>query len=498
MGISGDLVYDRVYTVMDPCGNTATATQKVVLVDSQAPVWANPSESLDPLECSQDLVDLMSDPTFMLNEGGAVDESNGDVTFDVQAVMLGGGCAGTWYRQWTATDECGNVSYAEQFIPVVDETAPEFLYFPEDVTLELDDSGNADYAPEAVGWLPVASDNCANYTSDLTPSFVDSEPMWLCGIEGQGSYQIERTWTVVDICGNAHSETQVITFEDNTAPTLEGDDDIDVACDAYDESASYINASQDYGSFDFTWETNETAGGCVRACGPFARVYTATDACGNVETFIQFITLVDEVAPEFFFFPADVTVECGEEVFPEPVAFDNCTAAEDIVLVEDREEVPGSCPGAYSIVRTFTATDDCGNATTQVQTITVVDTTAPSWSSFPEDVSFDCSDTRPLTLQPSTDAAARPTSRSRWTPWQAIAPSLTRWCAPSPPPTNVATPPTLACKPSTWSTPQRLCLWKMWLPRSRPHGGVRRIPEAEVVDRPPTTARTWSCNSPRR
>ena len=100
----------------------------------------------------------------MVNAGGAVDESNGDVTFDVQAVLLGSVCAGTWYRQWTATDECGNVSYAEQFIPVVDETAPEFLYFPEDVTLELDDSGNADYAPEAVGGLPVASDNCANYT----------------------------------------------------------------------------------------------------------------------------------------------------------------------------------------------------------------------------------------------------------------------------------------------------------------------------------------------
>ena len=71
----------------------------------------------------QDLVDLMSDPTFMLNEGGASDETNGEVTYSVEAVMLGASCSGTWYRQWTATDACGNVSYAEQFIPVVDETA---------------------------------------------------------------------------------------------------------------------------------------------------------------------------------------------------------------------------------------------------------------------------------------------------------------------------------------------------------------------------------------
>ncbi len=408
LGISGDLVYDRVYTVVDPCGNVATAEQKVVLVDTQAPVWANPNESLDPMECSADLAELMANPDFMVNAGGAVDETNGDVTFDVQAVLLGGGCAGTWYRQWTATDECGNVSYAEQFIPVVDETAPEFLYFPEDVTLELDDSGNADYSPEAVGGLPVASDNCANYTSDLTPSFVDSEPMSLCGSEGQGSYEIERTWTVSDICGNVHNQVQVITLEDITAPTLEGDDDIDVACDAYDESTSYITASQAYGDFDLTWETNETAGGCVEPVGQFARVYTATDACGNVETFIQFITLVDEVAPEFVDFPADVTVECGEEVFPEPTATDNCSDAADIAIVEDRMEVPGECPGSYSIVRTFTATDDCGNAATQVQTITIVDTTPPSWDFFPEDLVSDCSDTRPLDDATAMDGCSGP------------------------------------------------------------------------------------------
>ena len=405
LGISGDLVYTRTYTAVDPCGNTATATQNVVLVDTQAPVWANPNETLDPLECTPDLTELMADPSFMINEGGAVDESNGDVTFEVQAVLLDGGCVGTWYRQWTATDECGNVSYAEQFIPVVDETAPEFLYFPEDVTLVLDASGNADSAPDAVGGVPVASDNCA---TDLTPSYVDSEVEWLCGVEGGGSYQIERTWTVSDLCGNVHNQVQVITFEDNLAPTLAGDDDIDVACDAYDESVSYITASQAYGAFELTWETNETSGGCVEPVGQFARVYTATDACGNVETFIQFITLVDEVAPEFQDFPADVTVECGDEVFPIPTATDNCTANADIAIAEDRTEVPGDCPGSYSIVRTFTATDDCGNATIQVQTITVVDTTAPSWDFFPEDLVSDCSDTRPLDVATATDGCSGP------------------------------------------------------------------------------------------
>ena len=162
----------------------------------------------------------------------------------------------------------------------------------------------------------MAVDNCPMYASDLTPSFVDSDVVWICGEEGDGSYQIERTWSVVDACGNAHSETQTITFEDNTAPTLQGETNVEVACGSYDESASYIEASQDYGSFDLTWETTETSGGCVQPVGQYARVYTATDVCGNLETFIQFITLVDEEAPQFSSFPGDVTAECGEEEFP--------------------------------------------------------------------------------------------------------------------------------------------------------------------------------------
>ena len=61
------------------------------------------------------------------------------------------------------------------------------------------------------------------------------------------------------------------------------------------------------------------------------------------------------------------------------------------------DTVAGDCPQSYTLVRTFTATDQCGNATDpRVQTIEVVDTTAPL---FVEDV-----------------AASQPTSR-----WSATA-----------------------------------------------------------------------------
>ena len=49
------------------------------------------------------------------------------------------------------------------------------------------------------------------------------------------------------------------------------------------------------------------------------------------------------------------------------------------MVVEEvsRVRVDGDCVGSYQMVRTFTATDDAGNETTLVQTITVEDTTAP-------------------------------------------------------------------------------------------------------------------------
>ena len=205
---------------------------------------------------------------------------------------------------------------------------PLNLPLPGHVTVELDMERPTDRPWPQVDSLVV--DNCP-YVRQCPPSWTATSLD--LRKEGDGSYQIERTWSVVDACGNAHSETQTITFEDNTAPTLQGETNVEVACGSYDESASYIEASQDYGSFDLTWETTETSGGCVQPVGQYARVYTATDVCGNLETFIQFITLVDEEAPQFSSFPGDVTANVVRRL----CCFDTA-AAEDIVLVEEREE----------------------------------------------------------------------------------------------------------------------------------------------------------------
>ena len=49
----------------------------------------------------------------------------------------------------------------------------------------------------------------------------------------------------------------------------------------------------------------------------------------------------------------------------------------------------GACPQAKTITRTWQAVDDCGNISTSVQTITVVDTEAPTIIFCPPDITVD-------------------------------------------------------------------------------------------------------------
>ncbi|MAB74493.1 MAG: hypothetical protein CMC99_06010, partial [Flavobacteriales bacterium] len=55
------------------------------------------------------------------------------------------------------------------------------------------------------------------------------------------------------------------------------------------------------------------------------------------------------------------------------------------------ETIAGDAAGNYTVVRTFTATDDAGNSTSATQTITVEDTTAPEFEYVSEDFIVHCS-----------------------------------------------------------------------------------------------------------
>ena len=122
-----------------------------------------------------------------------------------------------------------------------------------------------------------------------------------------------------------------------------------------------------------TFEDEIVEGNCEGNFTIF-RTWTATDNCGNSASRVQTILFQDTTAPALNA-PEDYTIECSDElVLDEATATDICSSFQ---IEETSVTTPGNAAGNYVIVRTFTATDDCGNSSTATQTITVQDTTAP-------------------------------------------------------------------------------------------------------------------------
>ncbi len=75
--------------------------------------------------------------------------------------------------------------------------------------------------------------------------------------------------------------------------------------------------------------------------------------------------------------PVETTVECDTPVPPPPAvsATDACDG--EVTLVFEEVVVNGACPPEYDVIRTWTATDSCGNMASCQQIVHVVDTTEP-------------------------------------------------------------------------------------------------------------------------
>lgn len=89
------------------------------------------------------------------------------------------------------------------------------------------------------------------------------------------------------------------------------------------------------------------------------------------------MTVVDNTDPTLSV-PANTTVECPGDTSTAAngtaTVADNCNM---FTVTHSDSSTPG-CGDTEVIMRTWTATDECGNSTDCVQTITVVDTTTPT------------------------------------------------------------------------------------------------------------------------
>ena len=355
----------RTWTATDDCGNQTVCDQIITVEDTTDPVVTCPGPIT--VECEADV------PVADFTGGTATDncDANLDIT-STDGPLVGGACGGTITRTWTATDDCGNQTVCDQIITVEDTTAPLLIGIPADQIVECDEiPGVAD---------PTATDNC---DTDVDIEFVEVITPGSC------PFIITRTWTATDNCGNTDEQSQTITVQDLTPPVLAGvPTDVTVECDAIpgpDILSATDNCDTD---IEITFDETIIAGACLDSYA-ITRTWTATDNCNNTDQQTQLITVQDNTPPVLTGMPADITIDC--DAVPEPAvptATDNCDT--DIEITFDETTTAGTCLDSYTIMRTWTATDNCGNSDEQTQVITVQDVTAPVLAGVPTDVTVDC------------------------------------------------------------------------------------------------------------
>ncbi len=376
-GCIGNATITRTWRATDNCGNTAEVVQQITFMDSTPPMLVGvPADTT--VEC--DAV-----PAAAIVE--AMDACDPMVDVDFSELRTDGVCLDTYTltRTWSATDDCGNISDSVQVITVVDTTIPVFDNDPVDVTLSCTDATD----PSAGGLLtpPTATDNC-----DLmvAVSFMDQTSPGGCANESG----ITRTWTATDNCGNTATRVQVITILDEEVPVLSGvPADITVLCDAIPMAPTNITATDNCDLM--VTPVLEESTGMVICTDNFTliRRWIATDDCGNVAIDTQLIMVIDTIVPVLTGIPKDSTVQCNE--VPEPplintviTAVDNCDNEVTITFSQDTTDV--ICTDEYTLVRKWTAVDNCGNTTVDSQLLMLIDTVAPSLLNIPADLTVEC------------------------------------------------------------------------------------------------------------
>jgi len=197
---------------------------------------------------------------------------------------------------------------------------------------------------------------------------------------------------VVSSVSGCIKQASTLVEMDATTPTLAVPADITIECGASSDpsQAGQATATDDTDpSSTVTYSDVEDLSGCGNT-GTITRTWTATDDCGNTDSGTQTITVVDTTDPVFDTFPANVPdVECGTSIDPTvtgtPTGSDTCGTV--TVTYSDVEDLSG-CGNTGTITRTWKATDDCGNAITQDQILTIVDTTDPTLTA--SSVQFEC------------------------------------------------------------------------------------------------------------
>ena len=350
------------YTATDLAGNKSTCSFTVKVNDTNPPVAPASPETLN-LQCASEVP-----APYELT---AVDNCDGEITLmpTVTENSTGPNSITITYK-WTFIDGTGNAAFVEQTINVKDDLAPVPPTAPADLNLQC---GSDVPAPQDL----TAIDNCSG------PITVSPISEILPGTSPNDFVEV-RTWTFVDVDGNASSVSQRIVVKDDITPTITCPEDINETV-AFGETGKIISYS------DPSFGDNCTGASIERTAGPASGstfpvglttvTYKVTDATGNVAECSFDVTVTadaDTEDPVISDCPGDIMVSndpgnCSASVtWTAPTATDNSGSAD----LESNFE-PGAVFPVGTTRVTYTATDAAGNQATCSFDVTVVDNELP-------------------------------------------------------------------------------------------------------------------------
>ncbi|MEN0003210.1 MAG: gliding motility-associated C-terminal domain-containing protein [Bacteroidota bacterium] len=294
-------------------------------------------------------------------------------------------CAGgTITRTWTATDMDGFSRTVSQTITILPDNTPPVVSVPEvqdtvacDTTVPEDSYAtwiNARRLSIGTNIGNAIVDDCSGIMtfSDDAPSTFEASCSTLV-----------VSFTITDECGLSTLWQSSYTTFDTIAPIIDtAPMDTTVNCEAVPMPAM-ITATDNCANITPLLVQDTIPGACANAY-TLQRTWIAADGCGNADTTRQTLFVIDTIAPVLINAPSEDTLyfACADEVpaVPAVTASDNCAT---IVPQYTQDSIAGNCINAFTLQRTWIATDGCGNADTVQQVIVVADTIAPVLANAP-------------------------------------------------------------------------------------------------------------------
>ncbi|HLF65006.1 MAG TPA: gliding motility-associated C-terminal domain-containing protein [Saprospiraceae bacterium] len=432
----------------DGCGNTASTTAEFFIQDNTPPAITTQAQNVI-INCSTS--DFEVELAEWLSAHGNADamdictnEDSLDVHFVLNGIMLdsagvinafqdsitNGTCADgviidgfIWNNvlalitlDFVFTDNCGNEATTSGIFAIRDALGPTWVTVPQDSILTCA-GGNLEAL--FTTWYASAgfaegTDDCGSIFYTAVPSFEEALVQLMEGLDTAcaSGVSIEVAFQLNDFCGNSNPaiESAVFGIVDSSGPVIiQNPSDLVIACNGIVEDAliawldtlggTQVQEACGDIAWNFSWSENGDVlvgspgvgpypgEGTIDCNGSLEVTFSATDICDHAVSAMAEFSFIDTLAP-ILVVESMITIPCDSLEFIDVSVSDNCTINPMLTFID--VHMGGDTTQCLSgiLIRTWQATDDCGNTVTAVQVINISDTVAPLFTAPPDTIIY--------------------------------------------------------------------------------------------------------------